>query len=297
MIHFRFNRPVGQSRTYVYLCRMFEKMTLRGFVVICAMVLTSACSKYQKLLKSTDLDQKYEAAIKYYDAQDYYRALPLFEELLTAYRGNLRAEEVYYHYAYCHYAMGEHLAAAHHFMNFTRTFPKSEHAEEAAYMYAYCFYLQSPISSLDQEYSLKAMNELQLFINRYPQSDRVSKCNELIDKIRAKLQQKAFDNAYLYYKIGDYQAAAIAFKNTLKDFPGTPYEEETLFLAVKASYLYAKNSTDRRKLVRYKEALEEYRNFASRYPDSKYMKEAKDFEENILNEISLREPSKAETKL
>lgn len=268
----------------------------RGLFLLYIVTALTACSKYQKILKSTDMNAKYDAALKYYNDHEYMRAQPLFEELLSAFRGSMKAEDVYYYYAYCHYATGDYLMAAHHFNNFLNSFPRSPKAEEIQYMYAYCIYLQTPISSLDQEYSRKAINEFQLFIDRYPESERVAQCNELIDKLRTKLERKAFDIAYLYYKTRDYKAAVVALKNVAKEYPGSEYEEETYFLVVKSSYLYASNSTERRKLERYKDALTEYRNFASRFPNSKFMKEAKSLEESIRKSMAEVKESKPETK-
>ena len=81
------------------------------FLFIAAVVLAS-CSKYQKLLKSTDSEAKYNAAVKYYEKKDYYRSLPLFEELISLYRGQKRGESIYYYYAYSSYHLEDYELAA-----------------------------------------------------------------------------------------------------------------------------------------------------------------------------------------
>ena len=73
------------------------------FYSLLILLLFVSCSKYQKILKSTDLDFKFDKAVTYYEKDDYNRALPLFEELSTAFRGSAKAEQVNYYYAYCHY--------------------------------------------------------------------------------------------------------------------------------------------------------------------------------------------------
>ena len=60
----------------------------------------------------------------------------------------------------------------------------------------------------------------------------------------------------LYYRIGDYKAATVAFINAVKDYPDLPQKEEFEFLIVKAYYLYAKNSILQLQVERYKKALE-----------------------------------------
>ena len=158
-----------------------------------------SCSEYQRVMKGKDYDAKYDLAVKYFNKKNYYKAFPLFEELMTIYRGTTQAEKVYYYYAYCNYHSGDYESAAYDFDNFVRTFPASPFAEECAYMHAYCYYQDSPVYSLDQTSTVKAIAKLQLFADRYPRSSRLEKCNEIIDALRYKLETKEFENAKLYY--------------------------------------------------------------------------------------------------
>lgn len=234
----------------------------------------SSCSKYQRLLKSTDMDAKYEAAVNYFNKGEYYRSLTLLDELIAIFRGTSKAEDVYYYYSYCYFHNGEYNVAAYHFKNYYTTFPLGKKAEECLFMNAYCYYLASPISTLDQTNSFEAINQLQFFINRFPQSERVEESNRLIDELRSKLEQKSFDNSKLYYLTGDYRSAMVALENVINDFPGTGFEEECRFLILKSSYLFADNSVEDKKLDRFKESIENYYKFVAGFGEGKYAKEA-----------------------
>ena len=109
---------------------------------------------------------------------------------MNIYKGTKSVEKIYYYYAYCFYGQGEYLMAAYHFKNLANTYPNGEYAEECNYMYAYTQYVLSPLPSLDQTYTLKAVEAFQLFINLYPSSEKVSLCNDYNDKMRATLIQK-----------------------------------------------------------------------------------------------------------
>jgi len=241
-----------------------------------------SCSKYQQLLKSTDFDTKYAKGIEYYDKEDYYRALPLFEELLGLYRGTAKGAEVYYYYAYSHYGLTDYILAGYYFENYAKSFPKSKHTEECEFMNAYCNYLMSPISSLDQTNSQKAINKLQLFINKYPLSTRIEECNQLIDELWLKLETKSYDIALLYYKMEDYKGAISAFRNVLKDYPATKNKQKIMFYVFKSNYLLAINSIESKKEERLKNAIESYHNFVDMFPETEFMKEAESIYENVL---------------
>ncbi len=235
--------------------------------------LLSSCSEYQKILKSNDYNLKYKKAVEYYESGDYYRAQSLFDELVSLFKGTDKAEDILYYYADCHYQQRDYVIAAYYFDNFAKTFPYSPKTEQAVYNSAYCYYLNSPRSSLDQSDTKKAINAMQYFINKYPDSNKIDEANEIIDKLHFKLEEKSYNNARLYYKLGDYQAATIALKNSIKDFPDSKYREEILYLIVKSSFLLAEMSVPSKQGERYQNTISEYFVFIDEYPESKYLKE------------------------
>ncbi len=255
------------------------KKALYLLAIIILVQLTS-CGGYQKLLKSSDSKLKYEAAVKYYESHDFYRALQLFDEVISVYRGKEQAEKIHYYYAYSYYGQGDYVMASYHFKNFSRIFPNSKYTEECLYMGAYCKYLDSAPYSLDQSSTYEAMKELQLFINYYPQSKRVEDANKLIDDLRLKLTTKAFETAQMYYKTEAYNSAQIAFKNVLKDFPETAFKEEILYYILMSDFYYAKNSVDSKKQERFQNVVKAYGELMTNYPSTKHKTEA----ESILKE-------------
>ncbi len=241
-------------------------------ILLLSFILTS-CGEYQKVLKSDNYNYKYEKAVSYYEDGDYNRAMPLFNELSTVMKGTANMQEISFYYAYCNYSTGDNFMAAYLFRDFTIHYPNSKHTEECAYMQAYCYYNEAPIYSLDATNTHRAIKELQSFIDRYPSSNRIEKCNELIDELRTKLSLKAFENAKQYYTTSNYKSAIIALNNVLIDFPSFSNREEVHFLIVKSTYLLAVNSITKKVEERLKETLEAFAHFKDNYPDSNYLKE------------------------
>jgi outer membrane protein assembly factor BamD len=246
----------------------------------------SGCkSKFEKLRASNDTGRKYQEAIRLYNNGKYTKALVLFDDLVKLYRGRPEAEDLNYYFAFTNYKLGDYTTARFQFKSFTDTYPGSPKAEECRYMAAYCFYLESPIYSLDQDNTLKAIEALQLFINIYPESDRAEEAAGLIDTLRDKLERKSYENAKLYLDIGDYLAAVIAFENSLRDYPDTKYAELLEYYKIEAQYKYAINSSDRRKEERFRTAIEFSEDFVSDYPESRYIKDANDFKSDSEKRI------------
>lgn len=253
------------------------------FVAISLLIV--GCSEYQKLLKSDDTELKLEKAIEYYEEGEYHRARTLLSDIRSYYRGTENAEKINFYNAYCHYGVGELSLAAYFFREFAMTFPSSKYREEAEYMAAYCYYLLSPSESLEQVFTKRGIDELQLFLERYPETTKRDTVNEFIDNLQRKLERKAFNNAHLYYHTGSYRAAVTALNNVLIDYPDTAYREDVMYYIVKANYEYAKNSVFEKQLARYKDVVESYLNFVDVFPESDYIRELERIYNNAINFI------------
>lgn len=241
--------------------------------------------KFNKLVRFGDSDTKYAAAVKYFEKGDYSRALILFEELMTAFRGTAKGEEVHYYYANCNYNLEDYILAGYHFRTFVKNYPDSKHVEFCAYMNAYCFYLSSPEYSLEQVDTYLAIKEFERFTTKYPKSEKIAESNEILDKLRGKLEKKSYESCMLYYNMTNYKAAIVAFANHIKDFSDTKHEEELKFLTIKSYYLLANNSIESKKQERYKSAIESYIKFVDMHPKSKYIKDAENIYSNALRNL------------
>lgn len=263
-----------------------KKYALFTLLFLGLIIAFSACSDYKKILKSTDIELKYSKAVEYYEQRDYYRAIQLFDELLTYFRGTQKAEEIYYYYAYSHYGKGDYIIASYYFNNFTNTFPRSKYTEETMFMSAYCQYLDSPKHTLDQESTINAINGMQNFINSFPHSKRVDEANQVIDKLRFKLQKKSFEAAKLYFTLEEYNASITALNAHIKDYPDSQFKEEAYFLIVKSFYIYATKSVEHKKKERFLSTAESYDTFVALYPASLYKREAEGYYRNAMKEIN-----------
>lgn len=244
------------------------------FLLIFSAVMVS-CSEFNTVLKSTDYEYRYKKAIEYYEAGDYTHASQLFEDLVYAFRGTSKGDDLYYYYAKSCYAQSDYLLAGHYFKSLIDQYPRSEYAEESQFMVGMCFYKDSPSPKLDQETSKKAIDSFQLFINMYPFSSRIEEANTLIDELNEKVVYKSYLSARLYYDMQYYKASVIAIDNSLNDFPNTKYREELKFLLFKSKFLLATNSIEAKKRERLNDARDEYFTFVDEFPESKYVKEVK----------------------
>ncbi|MFO8054997.1 MAG: outer membrane protein assembly factor BamD [Bacteroidales bacterium] len=273
-------------------------MRLPFLIVILSLVfISTACSDYQKVLKSGDSDLQYEKALDYYNDEDYVKAIQLLDQLRSSVRGTEKAEEVYYYYAFAHYHNTEYILASYYFKTFVKNFPKSDKREECLYMAAYCKYKQAPAYYLDQSATREAINEFRLFADRYPDSERVSDAQEHIQELHRRLEKKEYEKATLYYKMEDWKVAAYAFNVFLDKYPASQHREVVLFKILKARHEYAKKSIEGKQPVRYNEAIQAYQELAAEYPESRFMDEAEQMYKKSKEKLqSLKENNSISTK-
>ena len=276
------------------------KLSAHTIVFFLALLLLTigGCSEYNKVLKSTDIEYKYTKAIEYYNAESYYKALPILEELIGLTRGTQRAEEVYYYYAKSHYGVEDFYLANYYLKTFNKTFSNSPRSEECLFLAAECSYQLSPSYSLDQTDTRNAIDEYQLFLDKYPHSHLKDSANHQIDRLNFKLERKAFENASQFAKTLKYKAAVSALKDFLRDYPASQYREEAMYLIVKCQYLLAEGSIEEKKLERMRTVGENYRTFAAAFPESTYLADAESYfrksERQVekLSSISIAQPEK-----
>ena len=253
--------------------------------VLCLVALLASCNKFSKVQKSKDYDYKLAKAEEYYGKKKYRYAQQLYEELFPVYKGTQKFEDLYYKYAYCFYNMEMYRDAENLFKGYLEVFPNSEKAEEVDYMRAFCFYKQSPKLELEQVNTVKAMGMMQTFINTHPGSARVKDATEIIDKSRAKLELKDHRGAQLYYNLGEYRAAAIAFDNLLNSYPESAKGDQYKLMVVKSYYRFAKMSIAEKQEERFEKVITEFQDFSDRYPDSKLLKDAEEYSKLSQNQI------------
>lgn len=238
------------------------------------LVVLGSCSKFQRLQREGSVDEKYDAAMKYYEKDDFFRSAILLEELLPVLKGTERAEQAQLTYAYCTYYQGDLMLSAFYFKSFVETYPRSQFTEEAAYMQVLSLYQDSAPYNLDQTSTYSAIETMQNFMMQYPESSYKDTCQTLAEGLRTKLEKKAYENAKLYHRKEDYKAAIITFDNFKKDYPESKFNEEITYLKVETAYLLARNSTALKQKERYGQVLIFYQNFIDAYPKSKYLRQA-----------------------
>ncbi len=243
-------------------------------IAVVMLLMFASCSPYEKVLKSSDVNYKLQKANEYYEKKEYHKASQIYQGILPMVKGTRNFEPMYYRYAWSYYNMKDYLSASYHFKNFVDFFPTSKESEECQFMHAVSLYKMSPKYSLDQTNTIKAVEAMQAFINMNPGSSRVKEASDYVDEARKKLERKEAGAAKLYFDIGQYKSAGVAYKSVLRNYPESPSADYYQYMIIRSLYYYAKQSVESKQEERYANAVSAFNELKEEYPKSTYLRDA-----------------------
>ena len=234
----------------------------------------AACrSEYDQILEGSDIDKKYEAAFNYFNAGKYSRSSQLFESLSMLINGTERHDTVLYYLGLSNYSYQDYYTAETNFEQYLTYYPQGHFAEQADFLRIDCLYRATLRYELDQTPTYTAITAMSEYLMEHPAGANSDIIRHRMEELGERLDRKAFENARLYYKMEDYKASRVAFKNILKDDADNVYREEILYYSAMSSYKYAENSVPERRKERFLVFQDDYLNFIGEYPESAHRKE------------------------
>ena len=248
---------------------------------ISALLMCSCASEYQAVSKYGDNEMKYEFAKEAFARGKFQQASLLLQEVVTMKKGSDEAQECLYMLAMAQYGNLDYEAASETFKKYTTSYPRGLYAEPAYFYIGQSLYQSSPEPRLDQSPTNGAITAYQQFMDLYPDSHLRPQAQERLYELTDKLIQKEFLSAQLYYNLGgyfgninsndesNYTSSIITAQNTLKNYPYCSLREDFMLLIMKSKFQLAENSSDEKRLERYRDAEDECYGFINEFPESK----------------------------
>ena len=233
-----------------------------------------SCSDYNKVLKGDNYERKFQLAEELNTKKEFGKAIPLYEQIYQRMPKSGEGELSYFRIGKGYFEIEDFDMAGYYLGAFSQRYPYSPKAQEALFLSAMCSVQNSPEYSLDQNDTEMAINNLQQFVDTYPESILVDSCNHIMDRLRLKIERKDYDAVKLYAKTENYRAAVTSSLTFIEEYPKSSYREEVYFVLVNNSYLLAVNSIENKKCDRIEETIERYRNFEVEFPNSAYKSQA-----------------------
>ncbi len=248
-----------------------KKFLLAGKLILLlyAFFFLSCSSTKQTEIKSAE--DLFELGKTNFEKGNYDEANKYFDLLKLQYPASEYADDAQYYIAEISFRKKEYIMAAFNFSWLRRSYPSSPYLKEAFYKTGLSYYHLSPTYDRDQEYTYKAIEVFQEFINYYPNDSLTKHAKEYVTELRNKLAYKNYHTATIYYKLESYRSALIYLDFVIDDFPDTDVVEDALFLKAQIYF-------EKRLFYDLKEIINDYK---SLFPNGKYLINISEIENQI----------------
>ena len=265
-------------------------MNKNNIIALCmAFLMTGCTSEFSSVLKSSDKDFKYEYAKQCFAQGKFDNAITLLSEVVTAQKGRQNAQESLYMLAMAQYCNRDYEAASATFRKYFQSYPKGDFAEQASFYVGQSLFESMPDPRLDQSATVGAINAYQNFMDYFPESSLREEAQKRLFILQDNLVMKEYLSAELYYNLGgyfgninsntesNYESCIITAQNALKTYPYTSMREKFSLLIMKSKFELAQNSSEEKRLDRYRDAEDECYGFLNEFPESENCKTAEKF--------------------
>ena len=264
-------------------------MTWRKGTLLLVLVLTAllgACSG-RKLRPGLTPEERLKVAKQMFEEGHYLDAKTQFQVIVVGASGTAVADEAQYYLAECYFRLKDYVTAVAEYQRLIRMYPNSPWVDDAQFKVGLCYYKLSPKPGLDQEFTHKAIEAFQIFLEDYPDSELRPKAEEYLKKCREKLAEKEFKAGELYRKMGYHKSALIYFDLVLQEYYDTSWARKALYWKAR----------ELEKLGRLEEALEAYQSYLRRYPQGWKVEQVRDAIHRLRAELERRrsEPQAADS--
>lgn len=254
---------------------------MKWMFLILTLLSLASCNSYNRILKSDDYEAKFTEANRLYDSEKYDRCVALYEQVYQRSPRTPQGEVAFYRLGKACFEVEDWYLASYYLSAFPSKFPYSPKVEETTFLAAICAVKNSPEASLDQHETEVALNELQNFVSRFPNSELLDTCNVIMDKLRYKLETKEMMNVRLYSRTENYRAAVVSSEAFLDNYPRSKYREEAWAILMRNSYHLALNSVDSKIEDRIAKTNERFNVFLVEFPNSDYLREFEGYVEKL----------------
>ncbi len=238
---------------------------LRKWICLGLLPLLLSCAAARKETPVLGAEDQFALAKKEYDKKKYSSSATEFQKLIFNYPGAAFVDSAQYLLGMCYFQNKDYSSSVGEFKKVLSSFSESPLAADASFMIAYAHYKDSPKPELDQTNTLKAIQELKVFLDEYPENGHAQEAQELLFQARSKLAQKLYKNGRIYYKLKRYDAALIYLQEVLEQYSDTRYAAQARFLIAESYREQKKNDL----------AELEYRKFLEKYPGDKLARKVK----------------------
>ncbi len=204
----------------------FLSIVLPFFILSCA---------GSKINSEVSLQEKFIKGLENLENEKYLQAQSDFKHVVMRGTGTDLGDDAQYYLGESFFRNEEYLLAVAEYEKLTRRMAFSPFVEDARFKICEAYRIESPKYYHDQEYTEKALERYQEFLDDFPNSNFTNDVLLSIDFLREKLGKKVFETGILYMKMEEYESAKISFQKVIDLYYDTPiiyFAQQSMVMAL-----------------------------------------------------------------
>jgi len=214
-----------------------SKKSILLFLLIIYTLLNFQCASNKPDPGNLDGKDNYKKGMKLIEKKKYLRAQEELNQAVIAGSHTEWGDTAAFYLAESYYLNKEYLLALSEYQRIIRRMPFTTFLERIRYRICECYIAESPVYFNDQVYTYKAIEEIQEFLDDFPDSEFRSDALLANHDLRDKLGRKAYETGILYIKMDEPEPAISAFLEVTSKYYDTKYFELSLLEIVHAHCL------------------------------------------------------------
>jgi outer membrane protein assembly factor BamD len=204
---------------------------MKQIIFLLLLVLT-ACA-HTIPISEMSTKRKVQAADELMSRKKYRAAQEIYEKIVFECKGDTLVKKAQYQLANCYYHQKLYENAVTEYEELLHFFPVSQYSADAEFKIGVCWYELSLSYHYDQEETKKAIKQFELFLKKYPDSAKSDKAANMLNQCKNKLLAKKYENGFIYYKMGYYNAALMYLNEIFDENINGEIDRKALVLAAK----------------------------------------------------------------
>jgi outer membrane protein assembly factor BamD len=203
------------------MCRLGLLINGRALLIPCLLCLGLAACSRQQAKGAIGPETRLELADDLSSRGKCVEAVEQYEKLLSEFPTPQVAENARFGLGLCYIELEQYDLARAVFEDFIDSYPKSDRVDNAIYRIGLSYLKQAPRPERDQTKTLKALDEFDLLLREYPDSDVRKEAEQAASDSRSILAQKEYLAGKLYLRMGNYRSAHLYFESVLDEYGDT----------------------------------------------------------------------------
>jgi outer membrane protein assembly factor BamD len=171
-------------------------------------------------------EERLTAARRLLDKGEYSAATELLKTYVVNNAGSADVDQAIYLLGYAYLKNRAWIEAASEFERLLRDYPESDSSAAARFGYAESDFAQSRGPEFDQEYTHRALDEYQRYLQDFPGHWRNDEARARVLACRTRLADKMMRTAELYLKMHHPGPARVYFEKVVNEYADTPWKPD-----------------------------------------------------------------------